>query len=173
MGEVADSSVEVRRVTADDWAGLRDLRLGALQNSPTAFCETYADAVALPDERWQARAARGAAGSDSFGVAAWAGGRPVAMCEGYREGDDAGLGAVYVTPSWRGRGLLDRLVEEVVAWARVQGAPELKLLVHETNGPAQRAYERLGFAVTGHREPYPLDPSTDEVEMARPLAPPD
>ena len=45
----------------------------------------------------------------------------------------------------------------------------LRLLVHETNGSAQRAYERLGFVVTGHREPYPLDPATDEVELARPV----
>jgi GNAT superfamily N-acetyltransferase len=166
MGE---DHVEIRRTTADDWAALRDLRLGALQDSPTAFCEAYADAVALPDERWQARAAGGAEGGDCFQVAAWASGRPVATCEGYRDGDDAGLRAVYVTPSWRGRGVLDRLVEEVVAWARDGGAPRVKLLVHETNVAAQRAYERLGFSVTGHREPYPLDPSTDEVEMARPL----
>jgi len=166
---VDDVAVEVRRVTADDWAALRDLRLGALQDSPLAFCEAYADAVALPDERWRARTARGAAGGDSLQVAAWVDGRPVATCVGYREGHDAGLAGVYVTPSWRGRGLLDRLVEEVVGWASDQGASRLRLLVHETNGPAQRAYERLGFAVTGYREPYPLDPSTDEVEMVRPL----
>ena len=167
--EVGGGSVEIRRVTEDDWAGLRDLRLGALEDSPTAFCEAYADAVALPDERWRARAARGAAGGDSYQVAAWVDGRPVATCTGYREGDDAGLGGVYVTPTWRGRGLLDRLVEQVVGWAGEEGAPRMTLLVHETNVAAQRAYERLGFSLTGHREPYPLDPSTDEVEMVRPL----
>ena len=167
---VEADEVEVRRVTADDWAALRDLRLGALQDSPIAFCEAYADAVALPDERWQARTARGAVGGDSFQVAAWVDARPVATCVGYREGDDAGLAGVYVSPSWRGRGLLDRLLEEVVGWARDQGAPRLRLLVHESNVSAQRAYERLGFSVTGYREPYPLDPSTDEVEMVRPTA---
>ena len=167
--EPADGQVEVRRVTAEDWAALRDLRLGALQDSPIAFCEAYADAVALPDARWQARTARGAEGGDSFQVAAWAGARPVATCVGYLEGDDACLAGVYVTPSWRGRGLLDRLVDGVVGWAREQSAARLTLLVHETNTPAQRAYQRLGFSITGHREPYPLDPSTDEVQMARPL----
>ena len=167
---VEDGQVEVRRVTAEDWAGLRDLRLGALDDSPLAFCEAYADAVVLPDERWQERAARGAVGGDSFQVAAWVGGRPVATCTGFRDGDDAVLAGVYVTPTWRGRGLLDRLVDEVDGWARTAGAPRLRLLVHETNAQAQRAYERLGFAVTGHREPYPLDPSTDEVELSRPLA---
>ena len=168
---------EVRRVQPDDWAAVRALRLEALQDSPIAYCEAYADAVGLPDERWQARTARGAVGGDSFQVLAWAGDRPVATCVGYREGGstgaDAGLAAVYVAPDWRGRGLLDLLVDEVVGWAREQGAPRLRLLVHETNGPAQRAYERLGFSLTGYREPYPLDPSTDEVEMVRPLQPAD
>ena len=79
------------------------------------------------------------------------------------------LAAVYVTPACRGRGLLDAMVEQVAAWARERSCPRLRLLVHETNGPAQRAYERLGFVVTGHREPYPLDPSTEEVELAREL----
>ena len=160
---------ELRRVEPADWPASKALRLEALQDSPTAYCETYADAVGLPDERWQALAARGAVGGDSFQVLVWVDGRPVASCVGYREGDDAGLAAVYVTPSWRGRGLLDRLVAEVAGWARTEGAPRLRLLVHEGNAPAQRAYERLGFVVTGHREPYPLDPSTDEVEMALPL----
>ena len=162
----AEPDVEVPRVVADDWAALRALRLEALQDSPIAYCEAYADAVGLPDASWQARTARGAVGGDSFQVMAWAGDRPVAMCVGYREGADAGLAGVYVTPAWRGHGLLDSLVAEVVGWARAEGAPRLRLLVHESNAPAQRAYERLGFVVTGHREPYPLDPSTDEVEMA-------
>ena len=64
------------------------------------------------------------------------------------------------------------MVEQVAAWAGGQGARRLRLLVHESNVPAQRAYARLGFVETGHREPYPLDPTTDEVEMARPLARP-
>ena len=160
---------QVRRVVPADWPALKVLRLEALQDSPIAYCEAYADAVDLPDERWAARAARGAVGGDSFQVLARHGEQPVATCVGYREGADAGLAAVYVASAWRGRGLLDRLVDEVVGWARSTGAPRLRLLVHETNGPAQRAYERLGFSVTGYREPYPLDPSTDEVEMVRPL----
>ena len=101
---------------------------------------------------------------------AWEGGLVVATAVGYRDPDlgerVAGLVAVYVTPARRGHGLLGRLVDQVADWARSQGAVELRLLVHETNAPARAAYARLGFAETGHREPYPLDPGTDEVQMA-------
>ena len=163
------ADLEVSRVRPQDWPALRSLRLEALQDTPVAFCERYADALAEPDEGWQARAARGAEGGDSFQLLAWQRDLPVATSVGFRDGDDAVLAAVYVTPSCRGRGLLDAMVEQVAAHARQEGAVRLRLLVHETNAGARRAYERLGFTATGHREPYPLDPATDEVELARPL----
>ncbi len=162
--------VELRRVVPDDWPALKALRLEALQDTPIAYCEAYAVAVRETDDGWRARTARGAAGGDSFQVLALVRDLPVATSVGFLEGGDAVLAAVYVTPACRGRGLLDAMVEQVAAWARERACPRLRLLVHETNGPAQRAYERLGFVVTGHREPYPLDPSTEEVELALPLS---
>jgi ribosomal protein S18 acetylase RimI-like enzyme len=163
------ADVELRRVVAEDWPALKALRLEALQETPIAYCEAYGDAVRETDDGWQARTARGAEGGDSFQVLAWLRDLPVATSVGYLDGADAVLAGVYVTPACRGRGLLDAMVEQVAAWARERSCPRLRLLVHETNAGAQRAYERLGFAPTGHREPYPLDPATDEVELARPL----
>ena len=165
-------SVELRRVSPDEWPALKALRLEALQDTPIAYCETYADAVRATDEQWVERAARGADGGEAFEVLGWERDLPVAMSVGFLEDGDAVLAAVYVTPARRGHGLLDRMVEQVAAWAGGQGARRLRLLVHESNLSAQRAYARLGFVETGHREPYPLDPTTDEVEMARPLARP-
>ena len=169
MPRVRDDDVELRRVVPDDWPALRALRIEALQDTPIAYCEAYGDAVRETDDGWRARTARGAEGGDSFQVLALVRDLPVATSVGFLDGGDAVLAAVYVTPACRGRGLLDAMVEQVAAWARERSCPRLRLLVHETNGPAQRAYERLGFRVTGHREPYPLDPSTDEVELALPL----
>jgi GNAT superfamily N-acetyltransferase len=165
--ETGHRLVEVRRVRAEEWQAVKALRLEALQDTPIAYCERYDDAVGADDATWRERAEWGAEGGTGFQVLGWEGERPVATSVGYLDQGDVVLAAVYVTPSRRGQGLLDRLVDEVVAWARGRGAPRLRLLVHESNGPAQRAYARLAFRVTGHREPYPLDPSTDEVEMAR------
>jgi ribosomal protein S18 acetylase RimI-like enzyme len=167
--DVELSGVEFRRVVPDDWPALKALRLEALQDTPVAFCERYADAVRASDDVWRACAARGADGGDSFQVLAWLRDLPVATSVGFVDGGDAVLAAVYVTPACRGRGLLDAMVEQVAGWARDRSCPRLRLLVHETNVPAQRVYERLGFLPTGHREPYPLDPATDEVELARAL----
>jgi GNAT superfamily N-acetyltransferase len=164
-----EARVVLRRVVPDEWPALRALRLEALQDCPVAYCESYADAVRASDEQWLARAERGAEGGDSFQVLAWERDLPVAMSVGLLDAGDAVLASVYVTPARRGFGLLERMVEQVADWARAQGASRLRLLVHETNLPAQRAYARLGFVETGHREPYPLDPTTDEVEMARSL----
>ena len=50
-----------------------------------------------------------------------------------------------------------------------RGAGSLRLLVHESNDRAAAAYSWLGFLPTGHREPYPLDVTTQEVELALPL----
>ncbi len=163
------AEIEVRRVVPTDWPALRQLRLEALADAPVAFCERLADAVAAPDALWQQRAVRGAEGGDSFQVIGWVGDRPVATAVGFGEDTDAVLAAVYVTPDFRGRGLLARLVEQVAAWAAEQGAGSLRLLVHESNDRAAAAYSRLGFLPTGHREPYPLDVTTQEVELALPL----
>ena len=166
---VRAEGLEVRRVLPDDWPALRSLRLEALQDTPIAFCERYADAVRETDDGWMARAARGAEGGDSFQVLAWLRDLPVATSVGFLDRGDAVLAAVYVTPACRGRGLLGAMVDQVAAWGRARSCARLRLLVHERNVPAQRAYATLGFVPTGHREPYPLDPATEEVELARPL----
>ena len=38
-------------------------------------------------------------------------------------------------------------------------------MVTSVNDTAERFYERLGFARTGHTEPYVNDPEIDDVEM--------
>lgn len=167
--EQAGEALELRRIAVDDWWALRDLRLAALLDEPTAFCERWSDAAALDDDAWRARAAHGAQGGDALQVMAFDGARPVATARGER--DDQGrrlawLVAVHVAPDHRGRGLLERLVEQVSGWAAEQGAPALHLEVHQDNARARAAYRRLGFVETGGRRPYPLDPTAEEHEMA-------
>jgi len=79
----------------------------------------------------------------------------VGMAVGSRTGEEpsAHLYAMWVDPVWRARGLGARLVQEVLAWAGSWGARSVVLGVTETNDPAARFYERLGFADTGRRHP--------------------
>jgi ribosomal protein S18 acetylase RimI-like enzyme len=76
------------------------------------------------------------------------------------------LVAVYVSPEHRGRGLLGRLVDEAIAWARGRDAGHARLFVHVNNPRAQAAYRRLGFALTGRG--FTSD-AGEELEMSRDL----
>ena len=155
---------EVRVVGPDDWYAWRTLRTEALRDTPLGFVETLEQALGKDAEAWRRRMAE-----VPLSVLAGADGRPVGMASGFLVDGRPFLGAVYVTPTWRGSGLLAGLVEPVEQWARGLGADELVLEVHEDNRRAQRAYEKLGFVATGATTPYPLAPGGLELVMARPL----
>ncbi|NIM51419.1 MAG: GNAT family N-acetyltransferase [Gemmatimonadales bacterium] len=53
--------------------------------------------------------------------------------------------SMYVVPSHRGRGLVERLIEAVSAEAQDSGAADLRLYVHTRNKRAIEAYRRCGF----------------------------
>jgi ribosomal protein S18 acetylase RimI-like enzyme len=93
----------------------------------------------------------------------------VASCVCFLRDGAAWLAGVYVAPAYRGQGLLAELAQHCAAWGRQQAATVLRLEVHEDNARARTAYARLGFAETGDRKPYPLDPAREELLMQRPL----
>ncbi len=55
------------------------------------------------------------------------------------------LGLMYVEPGYRGRGLIHRIIDQLLAWARGEGVSDFYLDVDADNEPALRAYERYGF----------------------------
>jgi RimJ/RimL family protein N-acetyltransferase len=75
--------------------------------------------------------------------------------------------AVYLTPAWRGSGLLADLIDQVAAWSLAAGRPQLMLEVVVGNDRALRAYQRLGFVDTGIRLPHPRVPAFTELQMRR------
>lgn len=58
----------------------------------------------------------------------------------------AGVGNVFVREDWRGQGLAQTVLSAVTSAVRDLGISTVGLNVEHTNGPAIRAYERLGFA---------------------------
>jgi len=166
----AEGGPEVRRVRPEDWPALKALRLEALQDTPRAYGETLATGRAHPDGEWQARARRGAEGGDSCQLLAVRDGALVGTAAAFLpEPGTALLVGVYLTPGARGAGLLDRMVDALAGWAREQGAAVVRLQVHEQSAPARAAYARLGFADTGERAPYDLDPTEHELVLERAL----
>jgi ribosomal-protein-alanine N-acetyltransferase len=74
---------------------------------------------------------------------------------------------VLVAPQARRRGIGTALMETVLAWARDLGAKEIWLEVRKSNVHAVRLYERCGFAITGCRPGYYVDPVEDALLMRR------
>jgi ribosomal protein S18 acetylase RimI-like enzyme len=156
---------------------MRALRLEMLADAPLAFLETLAEAAARPHAEYAARIASVATGTHTaqfvaeLTVAGASAGRLIGHAGGTAAPDDPGLTviyAVYVTPAWRGTGLLAKLIDAVAAWSRECGRPELMLEVMVGNDRAYRAYRRLGFVDTGVRVPHPTIPALRELRMRRP-----
>jgi ribosomal protein S18 acetylase RimI-like enzyme len=57
----------------------------------------------------------------------------------------AQISAVRTLPAWRRRGLAERVLAALAAWARRQGAANLILAVEAGNTPAERLYRKAGF----------------------------
>ena len=159
----------VRRITAGDAAVLRAVRLAALADSPSAFGSSLDRELAFTDDEWLARASASAQGDDRLTLLAWEGDEVVGIVGGLRAAehpDVVDLVSMWTRPPVRRSGVGAALVQGVLDWARAIGAARVELWVVRGNEPAQRLYERLGFAVTDRYQPHPDDPCAEEVRMA-------
>ncbi|MEU1307533.1 GNAT family N-acetyltransferase [Streptomyces cinnamoneus] len=141
--------IELRVLTPDDWPLWRQLRLAALADAPYAFGSRLADWQGDGDheERWRGRLAV----PGSYNLVALLDGRPVGMASGV-PGERPGaaeLISMCVGGQGRGRGVGDRLVGAVEAWARRTGAGTLTLAVVPGNDRAFALYRRNGLHDTG------------------------
>ena len=160
----------VHRVTPADAARMRALRLEMLADSPLAFLETVAQAAARPHEDYRRRIIQASHGRGLAQFVADPGGRLIGHAGGTvlpEESSVTVVFAVYLTPAWRGRGVLGDLIDAVAQWSLDCGRPELMLEVVVGNDRAVRAYERLGFTDTGVRVPHPVLPALTELQMRR------
>jgi mycothiol synthase len=88
-------------------------------------------------------------------------GKIVAMAAGYTDRDPAYLAILATLPQARGRGLGKTLVREFMEKARQSGAIYLHLYAVESNTPAMKLYESLGFT----RWDMPNEPRKEDVHF--------
>ncbi|RIJ76727.1 GNAT family N-acetyltransferase [Nakamurella silvestris] len=158
-------------INEQHWQYLRDLRWEMLADTPIAYVESLADAKALPESEWRFRARR-CAEPNSVGLAAVdENGRWIGTMSAYiSDQGQVFLVGVYVTPSARGSGVADLLLDGIEAWVIANASSRvLTLGVHESNDRAQAFYRRRGYLPTGETEPYKLDPRQSEILMVRVL----
>jgi ribosomal protein S18 acetylase RimI-like enzyme len=165
----------IRRVRADDWRSLRDLRLRALADAPQAFSATLAEARARDEAWWRESARRSAEDRGWVTFVGERDGQLIAMATGtfpverLHALDDpaiASLIQMWVDPSARRSGLGRELIEAVAAWAAEHDSAVLRTGVTASERRAVAFYESLGFRDTGRREEY--ERLGTVIEMERP-----
>jgi ribosomal protein S18 acetylase RimI-like enzyme len=140
-------SYTVRRLLPDDAPAYRAIRLAGLAEAPSAFGASLAEDEALSEDDWRERLGRNFA----YGVFSDTelGGIAGFYVEGGAKTKHRGhLVGVYTRPAFRGAGASRQLLAEVIAEAS-RHVQFLYLQVTQTNLPAVRLYERMGFVVYG------------------------
>jgi ribosomal protein S18 acetylase RimI-like enzyme len=144
----------IRRVRADEWAALRDLRCRALTDAPQMFGTTLAEAKLRSEAWWQDAARRGESGDRRVTFVAAKGHQFVGMATGALEEEHvAELLQMWVEPRSRQRGIGAHLCRAVLVWAMSRQAAIVRLQVNEEGSGAVALYRSVGFRDTGRREP--------------------
>lgn len=139
-------STAVRRLSPNDWAVWREIRLRALAESPDAFGSTLERERRFGEHDWRLRLAAPSVVVESAG-------RPVACAAIFEPAPGtAAVVAMWVAPDHRGRGLCQRMLDRLVPWAQTRG-DRVVLSVNRDNPRARAAYEAYGFAATGEEHP--------------------
>lgn len=159
--------IRIESITPRNVPLFKQVRLRALQDSPSAFGATYAEESQLSDGDWMNRARRWN-GERRVGFLVLDGRTPCGIAGSFLSEVDpprAQLISMWTAPAYRRRGVGRLLVHAVLDWARLREARTLLLMVTSINEPAILFYQRLGFASTGRTAPYPNDPTIIEYEM--------
>ena len=144
----------IRVAGSQEWERVRDLRLRALAHAPDAYGSSLERESAFDEAAWRAWI-DGWEGATHRFVVCETDGEWVGMAVGSRatDGSDAHLYGMWVSPDRRRQRVGERLVTDVVGWARSWGARSVILGLTEGNEDAEGFYERLGFQDTGERHP--------------------
>lgn len=150
--------MHVRRLTPQDTASYRSLRLSALREAPTAFGSSHEEEAAVP---LQTMADRLTAHPDQGAFGAFDGDRLFGMVTLRREDKrklrhKGMIYGLYVAPEGRGRGMGRALLSQALVLAgSVSELLQVNLSVNAGNVAAIALYESLGFQTFG-REPGAL-----------------
>lgn len=141
----------IREANLADVVQFRELRLFALEESPTSFSADHQVNLNQPMSFWEGRLT-----FDEHGMIFFAeyNSQLIGMT-GIRKGETpktkhgAYIWGVYIRPEWRGLHLAEALIETCAEWAKTREVEIVKLGVITTNAPAIRCYERCGFQTYG------------------------
>ncbi len=144
-------TIIIREANLADVVQFREMRLFALQDSPTSFSADYHTNLNHPMNFWEGRLMPDAYGTIFF---AEYNSQLIGMT-GIRQGETpktkhgAYIWGVYIRPEWRGLHIAEELIKTCIEWAKAREVDIAKLGVVTTNASAIRCYERCGFKTYG------------------------
>lgn len=160
----------VRRLAEDEWPTYRDMRLTALQESPEAFVNSYAEEQEYGEELWRARMLRAErfiathAGED-VGILSL---RPADV---EFEEDAAEVFGLWVRADLRGKGVSVALFQEIAEKAMEAGYRHMVYWVGTDNARAIGFATGRGFRPSEHRRPmHETDTGEEEIALELSLA---
>ncbi|MFW0755268.1 GNAT family N-acetyltransferase [Pseudomonas sp. H11T01] len=148
--------MEIRSTQAKDWMLLKQVRLAALLDTPTAFGVSYQIAADYSDEQWKERASS-AAGS-KFWLAINEDKTVGMIGSAVSQANRYNLIGMWVEPAARGSGVATQLVEAVKSHAIEHGHDCVFLDVSPDNARASYFYLNQGFSFMDEWEPLASHP---------------
>lgn len=142
--------ITIRRLQVGEVDLYKQLRLTSLQDAPYAFPSTYEAALQRSPESWREQAERSAQGSDRATFIAFSEDSPIGMAALYRREDrvDAGeLLQVWVSPEYRGTGVVWDLMDAIFKWASENNFHRIIAGVTKGNARALTFYTRYGYSM--------------------------
>ncbi len=142
----------IREASPADAVQYRELRLGALLDSPIAFSADYQRNLSHPPKYWEEMLTMHADESTIF-LAEYE--SDLIGTTGIMRGSTpktrhgATIWGVYVRPEWRGLHIAEELIKSCFGWAKNREIVIVKLGVAAVNKSAVRCYERCGFKIYG------------------------
>lgn len=146
--------IVIQMLEKNDLNRFFDLRLEALQNSPTSFLSSYKDEKGLGPEMYESILNQNE-GNDNVIFGAIMQDNFIGIIGIYREqkskiNHKANIWGMYVKPSYRNKGIGKALLEKVLHHARNKmDCSLINISVEETNAAAKNLYESFGFTIWG------------------------
>ena len=161
------TEITVRVLDESEWSVYRDVRLGALAESPGSFTATLAEEADRDEQFWRDRM------TQSQRLLAERGLLPqgiVSLGPYEQEPSAAEVFGLYVVPEARGTGVSWRLVEAAAALATQQAYLQLYYWVGTDNGRAVGFAKNFGFHTTDYRRPSRFSDPEPGEEIAMVLS---
>lgn len=167
-----DEAIKITRLHPDMWQDFKSIRLEALSSDPSAFQDSFTNALSYPDDFWSKRL------SDPHTIilTAKTDTHTVGMISGHLKEEPDGIltvvTGVYVNKSYRGMGVAKRLMATLIDTVKHhKKTHKMKLWVNKNQHPAIALYKSFKFKQSGIKEDAieTEDGYVDEIIMEKHL----